>query len=79
MRRIGAALGREIEFRQVSAEEGIEALTPAMGDYARWYVELKEGGGKGFSVPANNLVEQITGRPATGTDEWLETNADEFR
>ncbi|MFD4369387.1 NAD(P)H-binding protein [Rhodococcus sp. NPDC058521] len=79
VQRIGNALGREIEFRQVSPEEGIEALTPAMGDYAQWYVQLKEGDGAGYVVPANDLVEQITGRPATGIDEWLKTHADEFR
>ncbi|NLE78793.1 MAG: NAD(P)H-binding protein [Rhodococcus sp.] len=79
VRHIGDALGRAIEFRQVSVEEGIEALTPAMGDYAQWYVQLKEGDGAGYVVPANDLVEQITGRPATGIDEWLQTNADAFR
>nr|WP_277350818.1 NAD(P)H-binding protein [Rhodococcus sp. HNM0569] len=77
VRRIGTALGRDLEFRQVSVAEGIEALTPAMGDYARWYVELREGGA--YSLPANDLVQQITGRPATSIDAWLATHADQFR
>src|SRR5690606_4531556 len=39
VRLIGAALGREIPFVELTHEQAIEQLTPIMGEYAAWYIE----------------------------------------
>jgi uncharacterized protein YbjT (DUF2867 family) len=78
VRHIGAALGREIPLVEVTHEEAIAVLEPAMGEFARWYVDgmrdLTE-----YPQQANRLVEEITGRPATTFGQWARKKADEFR
>ena len=78
VRQLGAALGRNIEYRQVSLDEAVDVLTPAMGEYARWYLE---GMASLVDAPqqANRLVEQLTGRPATTFAQWASAHVDEFR
>lgn len=82
VRCIAAALGREIPFVEISREEAIEQLTPAMGEYAEWYVdgraELVPGAEPPAVAPATSVVPEITGRPATTFAEWAVQNAPEF-
>nr|WP_236581076.1 NAD(P)H-binding protein [Rhodococcus sp. T7] len=57
--------------------DSLPAVTPAMGEYARWYLEGMAGL---VDAPqqANRLVEQLTGRPATTFAQWASAHADEF-
>ncbi|GGC64471.1 hypothetical protein IEU95_11350 [Hoyosella rhizosphaerae] len=77
VRQIGTALGRDIPFIEVSREEAIEQLTPAMGDQAEWYVDIDA---EMVESPqqANRIVEELTGRPATTFAEWALRNAHRF-
>jgi uncharacterized protein YbjT (DUF2867 family) len=78
VRHIGAALGREIPFVELDHEAAVAALEPAMGEFARWYVDgmrdLTE-----HPQQANRLVEELTGRPATTFAQWARNKVDEFR
>jgi uncharacterized protein YbjT (DUF2867 family) len=77
-RRLGEVLGRELTFRRVSLDEATTVLEPAMGEYARWYLE-------GFAAmvdnpqPATTTVADVTGSPATTFEQWATANADAFR
>ncbi len=79
VRELGAALGRNIEYRQVSLDEAVDVLTPAMGEYARWYLEGMASLVDAPPQEANRLVEQLTGRPATTFAQWASAHVDEFR
>lgn len=78
VRLIGAALGREIPYIELTHEQMVEQLTPTMGEYAAWYVE-------GMAALAANpqravpTVAEITGRPATTFAQWAARNVDQFR
>ena len=78
VRHIGAALGQEIPFVEVSHDEAVAVLEPSMGEFARWYVDgmrdLTE-----HPQQATRVVEEITGRPATTFAQWARKKADEFR
>ncbi len=78
VRLIGAALGREIPFVELTHEQAIEQLTPIMGEYAAWYIE---GWAELASHPQQAVptVAQILRRPATTFAEWAVTHAAEFR
>lgn len=77
-RRLGQVLGRELTFRKVPLDEAATVLEPAMGEYARWYLE-------GFAPmvddpqPATTTVADVTGSPATTFEQWAAANADAFR
>ncbi|MEN3263863.1 hypothetical protein [Pseudonocardia sp.] len=78
VRQIGRGLGREIPYVELTHEQAVEQLTPAMGEYAQWYVE-------GMAVLAQHpqrpvpTVAEITGRPGTTFAEWAAANVDQFR
>ena len=78
VRRLGQALGRELTFTRVSLDEAAELLVPAMGEYARWYLE-----GFAWMVDspqvATTTIADVTGAPATTFEQWAATNADAFR
>jgi uncharacterized protein YbjT (DUF2867 family) len=83
---LGRAIGRDVEFVEVSREEGIEILTRTMGEYAEWYMdglaELFGAPGQPdppADEPARRAVQEITGRPATTLSEWAVQHAAEFR
>ncbi|AEF41072.1 NAD(P)H-binding protein [Hoyosella subflava] len=78
VRQIGEALGREIPFIEVSREEAIANLIPAMGDQAEWYVDIHA---ELIDAPqqANQLVEELTGRPAMTFAEWARRNTSLFQ
>lgn len=78
VRHIGAALGREIPLVEVSHEEAVAVLEPAMGEFARWYVDGMRDLVQ-HPQEANRLVEEITGRPATTFAQWARKKADAFR
>lgn len=75
---IGAALGTEIPYVEISRAAAIEQLTPAMCEYAGWYVngraELV-----GHPQAVSPTFEQLLGRRGMTFAEWAVANADEFR
>ncbi|MBJ8344943.1 NAD(P)H-binding protein [Antrihabitans sp. YC2-6] len=75
---IAHALGRDIDYVELDPEEAVAALEPAMGEYARWYLEgvatLIEH--PQLAVPT---VAEVTGRAATTFAEWAEANVEQFR
>lgn len=73
------ALGRDIEFRTATPAETVEALRPSMGDNTEWYVENVLMAYDEFEMQPSDVVEEITGRPATRFADWARTHADAFR
>jgi uncharacterized protein YbjT (DUF2867 family) len=76
---IGAALGREVPFVEVSPEQAVAERAPTWGEEAaRWYVDglaqLRE-----HPQAAVPTVEQVLGRPAVTFARWAEENVDTFR
>jgi uncharacterized protein YbjT (DUF2867 family) len=77
--RVGAALGRPVRFVEVSRDEAVEALTPAMDENAAWYVDSVLAGSATQPTSGTPVVEELTGRPATTFAEWAVSHADDFR
>lgn len=77
-RRLGDVLGRPVRFTQVSLDEATSVLEPAMGEYARWYLE---GFAEMVDSPqaATATIAEVTGAPATTFEQWAAANADAFR
>lgn len=46
-----------------------------MGADAEWYVDSVLGGVAGYAVPATDVVERLTGRPATTFARWADRHA----
>ena len=61
-----------------SRAEGEAALRPAMGEYARWYLDQIETG-VGQPQEASQLVAELTGTPAESVAQWAARNANLFR
>ncbi|WP_125776645.1 NAD(P)H-binding protein [Antribacter gilvus] len=76
--RLGTVLGRDLAFVEVSLDEAATVLEPAMGEYARWYLE-----GFAWMVDspqvATTTIADVTGVPATTFERWASANADAFR
>lgn len=77
-RRHGTVLGRDVTFTRVSLDEASAVLEPAMGEYARWYLEGIAGMVDNPQA-ATTTVADLTGAPATTFEQWATTNADAFR
>ena len=77
-RRLGVVLGRELAFRQVSLDEAAAVLEPAMGEYARWYLEGFAGMADS-PQSATTTIADVTGSPATTFEQWATANVDAFR
>jgi uncharacterized protein YbjT (DUF2867 family) len=76
---IGAALGREVPYVELTHEESVADRISGMGEEtARWYVD-----GMALLVehPQQALptVAEITGRPATTFAQWAVANVEAFR
>lgn len=75
---IGAALGRDIEFLQVTPAETIEALRPTAGDNAEWVVNnVLSAFEENPDLPTDS-VQRITGCPATTFAEWAAAHTADF-
>lgn len=74
---IGAGIGREVGFEQISREEAEEALRPQMGDMAGWYLDLQDASRR-YRQEANSLVEELSGRPPMSLAQWAERNRSLF-
>jgi uncharacterized protein YbjT (DUF2867 family) len=75
---IGVGLGIDLTFEQCSRADGEAALRPAMGEYARWYLDQIETG-VGQPQEADQLVAELTGTPAESVAQWAARNAELFR
>jgi uncharacterized protein YbjT (DUF2867 family) len=75
---IGVGLGFDVTFEQCDRAEAETALRPAMGEYARWYLDQIEND---VDAPqhANQLVAELTGSPAESVAQWAARNAEMFR
>jgi uncharacterized protein YbjT (DUF2867 family) len=75
---IGVGIGVDVTFEQCSRADAETTLRPAMGEYARWYLDQIE---TGVDSPqhANHLVAQLTGSPAESVAQWAARNAGLFR
>ncbi|KXO88135.1 hydroxylase [Tsukamurella pulmonis] len=74
---IGAGIGREVGFEQISRAEAEEALRPAMGEMAGWYLDLQDASRR-YRQEANSLVEELSGRPPMSLAQWAERNRSLF-
>lgn len=65
-------------MHEVSHEQAVEQLTPALGEYAGWYID---GWAQlaGHPQRAAPTVEQLLRRPATTFAQWAVRHAAEFR
>ncbi|WP_019202435.1 SDR family oxidoreductase [Tsukamurella sp. 1534] len=74
---IGEGIGRAVRFEQISREAAEEMLRPQMGDMASWYLDLLASSVEWKQQP-NDLVERLTGRPATSLKQWAAANRELF-
>ncbi|MGO4649201.1 NAD(P)H-binding protein [Nocardia sp. 2YAB30] len=79
VRHIGEAIGREIAFEVISAEQAREELSQTMPSIG---VEAVLAGWKaGTAAPpqVSTITEEITGRPAHTFAQWAKDHATDFR
>jgi uncharacterized protein YbjT (DUF2867 family) len=88
---IGEALGEEVRFEEISAEEAREILRAQGGwgaenaDFLLGFEEYSAGGTSMADVDWEAAlvplptVEEVTGRPARSFAQWARDNADAFR
>ncbi|ADG77545.1 NmrA family protein OS=Tsukamurella paurometabola (strain ATCC 8368 / DSM / CCUG 35730 / CIP 100753 / JCM 10117 / KCTC 9821 / NBRC 16120 / NCIMB 702349/ NCTC 13040) OX=521096 GN=Tpau_0911 PE=4 SV=1 [Tsukamurella paurometabola] len=76
-RQIGIGIGREVRFEQITREQAEELLRPSMGDMASWYLDLQQASIEWKQEP-NDLVERLSGRPATSLAQWAAANRELF-
>jgi uncharacterized protein YbjT (DUF2867 family) len=74
---IGAALGRELTYTEVTGDAAVALFEQLMGEYGRWYLDglaqLTEHPQR--AVPT---VADLLGRPAMRYSEWARSHADLF-
>lgn len=75
---LGAVLGRQLAYVELTHAEMVVELEPHMGEYAAWYVD---GMAQLVQHPQRALptVAQLTGRPGTTFADWAAANAARFR
>jgi uncharacterized protein YbjT (DUF2867 family) len=78
VRQIGQALGREIPYVELSHDEAVAQLTPAMGQFARWYVDGMAEQAR-HPQPAVPTFTLLTGRPGATFAQWAAANTGAFR
>lgn len=76
---VGAAIGRELRFEELTPEETLERWTPLMGaETAQWLIDgfrmMVE-----YRMQPEPTVAEVTGRPAITYQQWAAANADSFR
>lgn len=71
---IGVGIGVDVGFEQCTRDEAIALLRPIMGDDAPWYLDTIAAA---VDKPqrANQLVAELTGRPAQSVADWARQNA----
>ena len=80
VRLIGAAIGRDIRFEELTPEQARSYWTSEEGypdEVVDWFLEL--GSGPGPVSAATKTIREVTGRPARTFAEWAEEHADDFR
>lgn len=75
---IGVGVGVEVVYEQCSRAEVEAALRPTRGDNVTWYLDTVE---QAVDHPqqANQLVAELTGKPAQSVAQWAKQNAELFR
>lgn len=75
---IGAALGRDVRYEELTHEQAVEEMQAVMGEYAAWYYEGMDELAE-HPMPVSPVVEEITGHPGTPFATWAVENAHLFR
>lgn len=76
--RIADVLGRVVDARQVSREEWKTEMTDHVPSaYADALLDFWERN-EGKPIPVNQVVEDLTGRPALTFTDWLHDHSDQF-
>jgi uncharacterized protein YbjT (DUF2867 family) len=75
---IGVGIGSPVEYQQCDRAEAEAALAQAMGPNAGWYLDQIEHA-VNHPQQANDLVADLTGRPAQSVAQWAGQNAELFR
>lgn len=75
---IGRALGRDLRYIELSHDEAVQQLRPALGEYAEWYLQ---GAAALVEHPqaAVPTVAELLGRPAQTYEQWARAHAGLFR
>jgi uncharacterized protein YbjT (DUF2867 family) len=78
VRMIGAAIGREIEFIELTPEQAREHWREMYPEEViDWFLEMGEY--VGITPPVAPDVEAVTGRPGRTFAQWAADHADDFR
>lgn len=75
---LGAALGRPLSTVEISRDEAVALLTPAVGENAEWYVDVTLSM-RGEAQRPTTTIADLTGAPATTFAEWAAANTHRFR
>ncbi|MQA80737.1 MAG: NAD(P)H-binding protein [Streptosporangiales bacterium] len=75
---IGAALGREVRYEELTHEQAVEEMKAVMGEYSAWYYEGMDELAR-HPMPVSLVVEDVTGNPGTPFATWAVENAGLFR
>ena len=75
---IGVGIGVRVTFERCDRAETEAALRPIMGPDAHWYLDGLQAAVDQPQL-ANQLVADLTGRPAISVAQWAAENADAFR
>jgi uncharacterized protein YbjT (DUF2867 family) len=75
---IGVGIGAEVTYKQCGRAEAEQRYNPLLAGQAGWYLDTIE---QSLDHPqlANNLVAELTGKPAQPVAEWAAQNAALFR
>jgi hypothetical protein len=65
-------------YIELGHDEAVAQLTPAMGEFAQWYVDAMAELAR-HPQSAVPTVADITGQPGTTFAEWAAVNVDQFR
>jgi uncharacterized protein YbjT (DUF2867 family) len=74
---IGVGIGVPVSYQQCDRAEAEAAFQTALGPNAAWYLD-QVAEAVGHPQEANDLVAELTGRPAASVAEWAAQNAELF-
>jgi hypothetical protein len=75
---IGAGIGAPVSYEQCDRAEAEQRYNPHLGGQAAWYLDTVASA-VDHPQQANDLVAELTGKPAQSVAEWAAQNAALFR
>ncbi|MEV6350691.1 NAD(P)H-binding protein [Actinoplanes sp. NPDC051851] len=76
---LGAGLGRDLRYVELTGEAARARFTESMGPYGDWYLANLASMAAHPPQQVVSTVGDLLGRPATGYREWAAAHADLFR